>query len=56
MSNLREQFEKDGYIIVQVLNESEVNDFREIMDGLLNESKQTAEKETHTASLQHLGD
>jgi len=56
MNNLREQFEKDGYIIVQVLNESEVNDFREIMDGMLNESKQTSDKETHTASLQHLGD
>ncbi len=53
---LREQFIKDGYIIVPVFDESEVNDFRIIMEGLLSESKRTSDKETHTASLQHLGD
>ncbi|MGI9542004.1 MAG: phytanoyl-CoA dioxygenase family protein [Cyclobacteriaceae bacterium] len=56
MSALREQFEKDGYVIVQVLTESEIRDFRTIMDGMLSESKRSSDTTTHTASLQHLGD
>lgn len=56
MSALREQFEKDGYVIVQVLTESEVESFRSIMDGMLSESKTTSDGEKHSASLQHLGD
>ena len=56
MSALREQFEKDGYVTIQVLNESEVSAFRTIMDGMLSESKTTSDGEGHSASFQHLGD
>ena len=56
MSVLREQFEKDGYVIVQVLTESEIGAFRTIMDDMLSESKTTSDAEMHSASLQHLGD
>ena len=56
MSALRTKFEKDGYLIKQVLNEAEVKAFRSIMDSMLSESKKTSDSKTHTASLQHLGD
>jgi len=56
MSSLREQFERDGYVIVQVLSASEISDFRTIMEGMLSESKKSSDTETHSASLQHLGD
>jgi len=56
MSGLREQFEKEGYVIVDVLSEPEIRDFRTIMDGMLSESKKTSDTQTHSASLQHLGD
>ena len=56
MSSLRRQFEKDGYVIVQVLTESEVSEFRTIMDAMLSESKKSADHNIHSASLQHLGD
>ncbi|MDA0193935.1 MAG: phytanoyl-CoA dioxygenase family protein [Bacteroidetes bacterium] len=56
MSTLREQFQKDGYVIVDVLSESEISDFRTIMDNMLSESKRSSDSETHSAALQHLGD
>jgi ectoine hydroxylase-related dioxygenase (phytanoyl-CoA dioxygenase family) len=56
MSKLREDFERDGYVIVNVLAENEINDFRKIMDEMLSENKTTADKNEHSSSLQHLGD
>ena len=56
MSELKRKFERDGFIIVQVLDESEVKEFRSIMDSLLSEGKKTSDEQTHSASLQHLGD
>ena len=56
MSALRDQFEKNGYVIVDVLTESEIRDFRTIMDGMLSETKRSSDTETHSASLQHYGD
>ena len=56
MSDLREQIEKNGYVIVDVLSESGISDFRRIMDSMLSESKKSSDTEIHIASLQHLGD
>ena len=56
MSTLKKQFEKDGYVIVEILNDSEIKEFRSIMDGMLSESKRSSDTKTHSASLQHLGD
>jgi hypothetical protein len=56
MSKLREQFETEGYVIVDVLSEQEINDFRVIMDAMLSENKKTSDTEEHSSSLQHLGD
>ncbi len=56
MSKLREDFEKDGYVVVDVLTETEIDDFRKIMDEMLSENKKTKDKTEHSSSLQHLGD
>lgn len=56
MNRLREQFEKEGYVIVDILSEDEITDFRKIMDGMLSESRKTEDTATHKSSLQHLGD
>ena len=56
MNPLRAQFEADGYVILDILSEAEIADFRQIMDGMLSESKKTEDTTTHGASLQHLGD
>jgi ectoine hydroxylase-related dioxygenase (phytanoyl-CoA dioxygenase family) len=56
MNELRAQFEKDGYLILDILSETEIADFRKIMDGMLSETKTTADKAIHKSSLQHLGD
>ena len=56
MSELKRKFERDGYVIVQVLDQTEVKGFRSIMDSMLSEKKKTSDEQTHSASLQHLGD
>lgn len=56
MSNLRKQFIKDGYVIVDVLSQQEIGDFRSIMDGLLSESKASDTQKTHNSTFQHFGD
>lgn len=53
---LKAQFEKDGYVIVDVLTEQEIKDFRSIMDSLLSENKKTTDKKTHNSTFQHFGD
>ncbi|MFT5884104.1 MAG: ectoine hydroxylase-related dioxygenase (phytanoyl-CoA dioxygenase family) [Arcticibacterium sp.] len=56
MSKLREDFEREGYVIVDVLAKSEIDGFRQIMDEMLSENKKTEDKGEHSSSLQHLGD
>ena len=56
MNTLRTQFEQQGYLIMDILSEDEIADFRKIMDGMLSETKKTEDKATHKSSLQHLGD
>ena len=56
MSKLRKQFETEGYVIVDVLSEQEINNFRGIMDAMLSENKKTSDTNEHSSSLQHLGD
>jgi ectoine hydroxylase-related dioxygenase (phytanoyl-CoA dioxygenase family) len=56
MNPLRAQFVKDGYVILNILSEAEIADFRQIMDGMLSESRKTEDTTTHGSSLQHLGD
>ena len=56
MNPLRAQFEKDGYVILDILSEEEIANFRRIMDGMLSENKKTEDTNTHGSSLQHLGD
>ncbi len=56
MSKLKEQFEKNGYVIVDVLSEQEIEHFRKVMDALLSESKKTSDTDVHSSVLQHLGD
>jgi ectoine hydroxylase-related dioxygenase (phytanoyl-CoA dioxygenase family) len=56
MNEHRTQFEAEGYVILDVLEPAEIRAFRNVMDGMLSESKKSADKKTHSASLQHLGD
>ena len=52
----KEKFLEDGYVIIDVLTEQEVADFREVMDALLNPQVKAADTKKHSASFQHLGD
>lgn len=55
--SVKDQFLKEGYVIIDVLKENEIENFRRLMDALLN----PAIKADHTggklnAAFQHLGD
>jgi len=52
----KEKFLEDGYVIIDVLTEQEVADFREVMDTLLSPKVKAADTKKHSASFQHLGD
>ena len=55
-NSMKDQFLKDGYVIVDILPDQEVKDFRVIMDTLLNPDKKAEDKKEHSSSFQHLGD
>lgn len=55
-STMKEKFQKDGFVIVDILTEQEVRDFRVIMDKLLNPDKKAEDRKVHSSSFQHLGD
>ena len=55
-STMKDRFLIDGYVIVDILTEQEVQDFRVIMDTLLNPDKKAEDKKEHSSSFQHLGD
>src|SRR5690606_5207478 len=55
--SLKDQFLKEGYVIIDVLKESEIEGFRTLMDALLNpEIKADPTGGTLSAAFQHLGD
>ena len=54
--SLKEQFLKDGYVLVDILTEKEVEEFRTIMDALISPKKKAQDTEVHSSSFQHLGD
>lgn len=56
MSELRNQFEKEGFVIVDILTEEEIADYRRIMDALLSEQKKAGDTEKHDSTFQHFGD
>jgi len=55
-STLKDQFLTEGYVIVDILTEQEVKDFRKIMDALLSPDKKAEDVKEHSSSFQHLGD
>ncbi|CAN5152100.1 hypothetical protein BH23BAC1_BH23BAC1_41250 [soil metagenome] len=52
----KEKFQEDGFVIIDVLTEQEVKDFRKVMDQLLNPEVKATETKARGASFQHLGD
>ena len=53
---LKNKFEQDGYIIVDVLTEKEIADFRVLMDALISPEIRSQDVEKRSSSFQHLGD
>ena len=56
MSTLKEQFESEGYVILDILDASELTSFRNIMAKLLDVEVRADDAEKHSSALQHLGD
>jgi len=56
MSTLKKQFLKEGYIILDILDESELSSFRKVMAKLLDVKVRADNEETHSSAFQHLGD
>jgi ectoine hydroxylase-related dioxygenase (phytanoyl-CoA dioxygenase family) len=52
----KEKFQEDGFVIVDILTEQEVADFRKLMDQLLSPEVKATESNKRGASFQHLGD
>lgn len=55
-NDLKEQFLKNGYVIIDVLSEEEINDFRTVMDKLLSPKAVSDDDTPKSSSFQHLGD
>ena len=55
-TSLKDQFLSEGYVIIDVLTDLEINQFRVLMDQLLNPEVKAADTKKHSASFQHLGD
>ncbi|RDC65844.1 phytanoyl-CoA dioxygenase family protein [Adhaeribacter pallidiroseus] len=52
----KEKFLEEGYVIIEVLTEPEIQDFRKVMDALLSPQVKAADTKKHSSSFQHLGD
>jgi len=52
----KEKFLREGYVIIDVLTEQEVNDFRKLMDALLSPTVKASDTKKHSSSFQHFGD
>jgi len=55
-TNNKDTFNTEGYLIVDVLTEKEVADFRVLMDALISPEIRSSDKESRSSSFQHLGD
>lgn len=56
-TSLKDQFLRDGYVVIEVLNAREIDEFRTLMDGLLNpETHAAGTANKRSAAFQHLGD
>lgn len=53
---LKDQFNTEGYVILDVLTDKEVADFRVLMDALISPEIRSNDTETRSSSFQHLGD
>ncbi|WP_207423570.1 phytanoyl-CoA dioxygenase family protein [Desertivirga brevis] len=56
MESNKEKFLRDGYVIIDVLTQQEINEFREIMDELISPKIKAESTEKRSSSFQHLGD
>lgn len=54
--SLKKQFLEEGYVIIDVLSEKEIDDFRVIMDKLLSPKIVSTDETTKSSSFQHFGD
>ncbi len=52
----KEKFLRDGFVIIDVLSEEEVAEFRKVMDKLLNPEVKASEGNKRGSLFQHLGD
>lgn len=52
----KEKFEQNGYVIIDVLTNQEIIDFRELMDALISPKIKSADSAKRSSSFQHLGD
>jgi uncharacterized membrane-anchored protein len=52
----KEKFLRDGYIIIDVLTQQEIDEYRQIMDAMISPEIQSKEAGKRSASFQHLGD
>ncbi|UII80388.1 phytanoyl-CoA dioxygenase family protein [Flagellimonas sp. CMM7] len=55
-NDLKEQFLKNGYVIIDALSEEEINDFRMVIDKLLSTKAVSDDDTPKSSSFQHLGD
>ncbi|WP_298237050.1 phytanoyl-CoA dioxygenase family protein [uncultured Algibacter sp.] len=55
-NNLKEEFLENGYVIIDVLSEKEISEFRVIMDKLLSPKVVGSNDAPKSSSFQHLGD
>ena len=56
MKSIKEHFLSDGYVIIDVLTDKEIEDFREVMDTLISPKLEASNTKKKSSSFQHLGD
>ncbi|GJM27828.1 MAG: hypothetical protein DHS20C17_04630 [Cyclobacteriaceae bacterium] len=56
MNTLKSKFLENGYVIVDILEKTELESFRQIMADLLDVEVRADNREVHSSSFQHLGD
>ena len=55
-TSYKDTFNTEGYLIVDVLTEKEVADFRVLMDALISPEIRSGDTKKRSSSFQHLGD
>ena len=56
MESIKESFLREGYVIIDVLTDKEIEDFREVMDRLISPKLEASDTKKKSSSFQHLGD